>query len=355
MYSSTREATMKKKSLYVVIATVTFLIIFTTAAICNTCQPAATTEVSESDTEDTADSPVEEAGEISEQETEQTQEPQGQEESTTTPPEAANNPPEIAQIILPSTDMKVNKPYDIEVVATDADGDSLTYVWSVSDGTIDDPESNPMTWTTPSFDGIYEVTITVDDGRSGTDTDTESVIIYPLPPPIIHVELPIDHKGYEAKQGMRCNGVNCEIWVGDTANNKPIRCFISFNIENLIGTTVTNATLTLGDYTFWNDPSFVDGVFIDVVDWGDNELIEPNDYDLDGSLLAEHDIVSGGDTISISTNKLKDELQEAINNDRSDFQIRIIHRGFPTNNNNQHDAIRFKDYKVQLNVDFTGP
>ena len=353
---------MKKKSLYAVLATVTSILIFTTAAICNTCQPAATTEVSESDTEEVSGIDAEEVSGIdaeevegtSAQQTEQTQEPQGQEESTTTPTEQANNPPEIAQIILPSTNMEVDKPYDIKVVATDADGDSLTYVWSVSDGIIDDPASNPMTWTTPGSDGIYEVNITVDDGRGGTDTDTESVTIYPLPPPIIHVELPIDHKGWLAEISI-CNGANCFIGVGDTVNNNPIRSYISFNIEGLAGTIVTNATLTLNDYSFRNDASFVVAIWVDVVDWGDDELLELNDYDLIGSLLREHEINTSGGNISISTGKLKYKLQEAIDNDRSDFQIRLIHKGYHTNNNNQIDLVKFMDNSIHLNVDFTGP
>ena len=250
--------------------------------------------------------------------------------------------------------MEVHTPYNIEVEAIDVDKDSLTYSWTVTGGKIDDSSLNPMTWTTPPSDGIYEITVTVDDGKGGTDTKIEDVTIYPQPFPVISIDLPIDHNGYIA-QGLMCNGVNCFIGVGDSAGNKPIRCYLSFNIEDLMETTVIDAILFLGGYIFVNDPSFIDGVFIDVVDWGDNELLEPSDYDLVGSLLDEQDIVAVGNAINIGTNKLKDMLQEAINNDRSDFQIRIIHRGVPTNNNNQLDRVLFNDNNVYLSIDFTGP
>jgi hypothetical protein len=341
---------MKKKTIYSILALIIIIILFTTTAVCNTCAPLSSTEESDTDEKDTKDSIAEETEDTSALET--TTIVTTSAETTTTV--AANNPPEIAQIILPPTNMEVHRPYEIEVEATDADGDSLIYNWEVSGGTINDPASNPMIWTTPPFDGNYEITVTVNDGKGGTDTEVESVIIYPQPPPVISLDLPIDQKGYLA-QGLICNGADCFVVVGDSPSNKPIRSYISFNIEDLGGTTVIDAILSLGDYIFVNDPSFVDGVFIDVVDWGDNELLVPGDYDLVGSLLAEQDIVAGGAPIKISTVKLRDKLQDAINNDRSNFQIRIIPRGVPSNNNNQFDAVQFKDQNIYLNVDFTGP
>ena len=313
---------MKKKITYTILVIVTTIIIFITTA-CTTA--LETTAIGTTETE-----------------------------TTTTGATTDNNPPEIKQIVLPSENMEVHRSYDIKVEVTDADGDSLLYSWAVSDGIIDDSSLNPMTWTTPPFDGNYKITVKVDDGNGGTDTKIESVNIYPQPFPVISVDLPIDHKGYIA-QGLICNGVNCFIGVGDSVSNKPIRCYLSFNIEDLFGVTVINVILFLGDYIFVNDPSFVDGVFIDVVDWGDNELLEPSDYNLVGSLLAEQDLVADGGAINISTNKLKDMLQEAINNDRSDFQIRIIPGGITTNNNNQHDRVQFNDNNIYLSVDFTGP
>ena len=317
------------------------VIIFTTAAICNMCQPAGTTEVSESDSQDTAGSPVEETEGISEQQTQQAQESQAQEESTATTPEAANSPPEISQIILPSTDMKVDKPYDIEVAATDADGDSLTYVWSVSDGTIDDPALNPMTWTTPGSDGTYEITVTVDDGRD-TDTDTESVTIYPLPPPIVNIDVPIDEAGSVAKDIYVCSDPICNIEFGDFGDfgtNRPVRGFISFDIRDLAGATVTNAALTFDTYMKRGDPaSLITGIWVEVVNWGDDptDHLVLSDYDLPGNRIRPYLPIDP--VITVDPDKLKTELQSAIDNGMSRFQLRIRHRGWATNNNNNTDC-----------------
>ena len=54
--------------------------------------------------------------------------------------------------------------------ATDRDGDELSYNWSASEGGITG-EGATVTWTAPRFEGSYNITVTVTDGRGGEDTD----------------------------------------------------------------------------------------------------------------------------------------------------------------------------------------
>lgn len=56
----------------------------------------------------------------------------------------------------------------IHCAAIDVDGDTLTYNWDVSGGTY---ESNGplLTWTAPEDCGYYYCTVSVDDGRAGSD------------------------------------------------------------------------------------------------------------------------------------------------------------------------------------------
>ncbi|MFC1974736.1 Ig-like domain-containing protein, partial [Chloroflexota bacterium] len=54
----------------------------------------------------------------------------------------------------------------IECVASDADGDSLNYIWSAAAGTFSG--AGPVvTWIAPHMPGTYTVTVEVTDGRGG--------------------------------------------------------------------------------------------------------------------------------------------------------------------------------------------
>ena len=52
--------------------------------------------------------------------------------------------------------------------ASDPDGDELSYNWSASGGEITE-EGATVIWTAPRFEGSYNITVTVTDGRGGED------------------------------------------------------------------------------------------------------------------------------------------------------------------------------------------
>ena len=69
--------------------------------------------------------------------------------------------------------------------ANDPDGDPLTYRWSAPAGTLDPTNRMATTWTAPDEDGPVPVTVTVDDGRGGSASDTATIRVVspPAPPP----------------------------------------------------------------------------------------------------------------------------------------------------------------------------
>lgn len=91
-----------------------------------------------------------------------------------TPPsttEAASaTPNQYPEIVALTAATDRIEPFDLcELVceAIDPDGDELTYTWSVSAGDIFG-EGPRIDWGSPVSEGLYRVSVTVDDGRGGT-------------------------------------------------------------------------------------------------------------------------------------------------------------------------------------------
>jgi heat shock protein HslJ len=84
-----------------------------------------------------------------------------------------NRPPEIKEIVI-MDDFYTETKYPVYVIASDPDGDELSYKWSASAGTVEKSTSNPMFWTTPASAGTYEIKVTVDDGNNGVATKAKN-------------------------------------------------------------------------------------------------------------------------------------------------------------------------------------
>jgi outer membrane protein OmpA-like peptidoglycan-associated protein len=97
------------------------------------------------------------------------------------PPPQANRPPTVKARCEPCI-VEVGKSSTVTADANDPDGDQLTYRWTTPTGTLANPGDRQTLWTAPMQEGSVPVTITVDDGKSGTATDT--VTIQVIKPPV---------------------------------------------------------------------------------------------------------------------------------------------------------------------------
>ena len=153
-------------------------------------------------------------------------------------PVEENNDPEVVFSQSIGKHYYTSRKYNFSAVASDIDGDVLTYSWSVSGGSIDDNSVNPISWTTPSIEGDYDVTVTVDDGRGGTATKTKSVKIYKL----YELSVPIiESEGGFVELDVRTYPGGF-IYAGDSDNNKPCKGFMSFDITAVSYTHLTLPT-----------------------------------------------------------------------------------------------------------------
>jgi outer membrane protein OmpA-like peptidoglycan-associated protein len=88
-----------------------------------------------------------------------------------TPPAPVNRPPTVKAICDPCT-VYVGEKSQLSADANDPDGDPLTYRWTTPSGTLDNPAIVKPVWTAPMTVGSVPATVTVNDGKGGTASDT---------------------------------------------------------------------------------------------------------------------------------------------------------------------------------------
>ncbi len=90
-----------------------------------------------------------------------------------------NNSPQITSLSADPTTVSPEGNSTITCVASDPDGDTLTYSWSYSGPSIGSivGTGNTVNWTVPDTEGTYAVSVTVADGKGGTDEASCSVTV----------------------------------------------------------------------------------------------------------------------------------------------------------------------------------
>jgi hypothetical protein len=100
-----------------------------------------------------------------------------------------NSPPVIEGLTAQRTEANRAEAIVIECLASDAEGDSLTYTWLATGGSF--YGTGPVTaWEAPLVLGTYDVTIRVSDGRGGEAEMQLSLDVIPNSPPVIESLMP---------------------------------------------------------------------------------------------------------------------------------------------------------------------
>jgi hypothetical protein len=102
----------------------------------------------------------------------------------------------------------------IECIASDQDGDVISYAWSANRGSISG-EGPVVTWTAPHADGTYNITVVVTDGRDGESKGSLTIDVKTNHSPIIKklIITPEDHDDFNprASPPKIMMGASCEI------------------------------------------------------------------------------------------------------------------------------------------------
>ena len=97
------------------------------------------------------------------------------------PAPPVNRPPTVKATCDPCT-VEVGKTSTVTADGQDPDGDPLTYQWRVNAGAMANPTMRQSLWTAPMQIGPVPFTVTVNDGKGGTASDT--VTIQVVKPPV---------------------------------------------------------------------------------------------------------------------------------------------------------------------------
>jgi outer membrane protein OmpA-like peptidoglycan-associated protein len=116
------------------------------------------------------------------------------------PPAAAqNHPPTVHARCEPCT-VEIGKTSTVTADAQDPDGDQLTYRWTAPAGTFAGATMRQTPWTAPMQEGPVPVTITVDDGKGGTATDTVTIqVIRPAVKEFVFEDVHFDFDRYSLR------------------------------------------------------------------------------------------------------------------------------------------------------------
>jgi len=184
-----RSIAMKKKH-YLVLSILAIITLLTTAAVCNFGQAQNSTGVLE---EESQNSSAKKDSSDSANNSESTPESKTENSSSSDSgikdepkPEDnksadENKPPVISGIYLDGLDpidyyFFTNDTYTVRAEAIDPEGDSLTFKWS-GDGTITGSDINPMTWTAPASEGVYNITVEASDDKGATSNFTSDIYV----------------------------------------------------------------------------------------------------------------------------------------------------------------------------------
>jgi hypothetical protein len=285
-----------------------------------------------------------------------------------------NSNPVISEAKLSSDTVYINKQYELTVKANDPDGDKLSYKWTVSGGSLVADNLATVKWNTPSKADNYDVKVVVQDNKGGSTSKSISVYVGEVevtetteppsttppttappstaPPTTAPAQTSLDlpkktnEGGYLEHGGGTYPGGN--VYAGDSANNKPCVGFISFDITGLAGKTIDAVALTLSSAAIQGNPlEYLDYFWINVANWGAGPITQ-NDFNLTG--IAIQNFNSPG--ITCTADKLKSELQKAINSSKSRFQIRVHFAGPYTDNDSSRDGWEYTQSNINLNVKF---
>ena len=149
----------------------------------------------------------------------------------------ANQNPQIVSLGADPKSVGPGGSSTITCLATDADGDKVSYSWSAGEGEVGGT-GDKVTWKAPNKAGTYDVAVVVSDGRGGKTTGHVPVTVA-LARKTVTIPVVQEETGTVSVMDRDPT----RTWAGDDEDNDGYRAFWSFNIFFLVGTEIEDAKL----------------------------------------------------------------------------------------------------------------
>jgi hypothetical protein len=187
----------------------------------------------------------------------------------------ANQRPVITSLTANPTKVIPGGTSTITCMATDPDGDTLSYAWSATGGTVSGI-GNIITWQAPVVNGEFVISVTVDDGKGGTVKGQCTIIVGS--PVITTIFEPVPNES----GSVDFAGDTTTSWmVGDNAANRGVRAYFSFDISSLVGAEIKEARLSFNTKEIVNNPWGISAfLLVEQIDYG-TRLLQGADFNLE--------------------------------------------------------------------------
>lgn len=193
----------------------------------------------------------------------------------------SNQSPQISSLIADPNSILPGSSTTITVIATDPDGDKISYSWSGGEGEVTGV-GNKVTWKAPRRSGTFDVTVVISDGKGGKTTGTVPVVASAATSTVT-LTVVQEETGTVSSEGDKDKS---RTMAGDDENNTGYRAFWSFNIMSLWDSEIHKAELKFTTRNQAGDPfsstTGLGGLRLWKVNYGEGKL--PN-YNTSGEKL----------------------------------------------------------------------
>jgi hypothetical protein len=89
-----------------------------------------------------------------------------------------NHSPIISALNAPAS-VEVDVSAAVTCLASDADGDALTYAWTCTAGSLSSSSGESVWWTAPAASGSATISVTVEDTQGSNDATSKTITVTP--------------------------------------------------------------------------------------------------------------------------------------------------------------------------------